>query len=208
LLAAAEPVIARAPELRTAISNLLAPVWPEVDPEDLVVVSGATAALDILASTLCDLGEAIVVPAPYYAAFDADLTGRSGARLVAAAMNASGFALDPVAADRALAAARRDGFVVRALAITSPSNPIGHVHPATVLRDLVNVATTHPYLPTVSAAAEHALWQRILRSAWVKILPGTAFACPEPGWFRLCHATDASTVATGINRLIRALEKS
>ena len=65
-----------------------------------------------------------------------------------------------------------------------------------------------PYLPTVSAAAEHALWQRILRSARVKILPGTAFACPEPGWFRLCHATDASTVATGINRLIRALETS
>jgi 1-aminocyclopropane-1-carboxylate synthase 1/2/6 len=65
-----------------------------------------------------------------------------------------------------------------------------------------------PYVPTVSAAAEHALWQRILRSARVKILPGTAFACPEPGWFRLCHATDASTVATGINRLIRALETS
>jgi len=48
--------------------------------------------------------------------------------------------------------------------------------------------------------------QRILRSARVKVLPGTAFAGPEPGWFRLCHATDASTVATGINRLIRALE--
>lgn len=30
----------------------------------------------------------------------------------------------------------------------------------------------------------------------------------EPGWFRLCHATDASTVTTGNNRLIRALETS
>lgn len=65
-----------------------------------------------------------------------------------------------------------------------------------------------PHLPTVSAAAEHALWQRILRSARKKILPGTAFACPEPGWFRLCHATDASIVAIGINSLIRALETS
>jgi len=46
----------------------------------------------------------------------------------------------------------------------------------------------HPYLPTVSAAAEYALWQRILRSARAKILPGT--------------------VATGINRLIQALETS
>jgi aspartate/methionine/tyrosine aminotransferase len=66
----------------------------------------------------------------------------------------------------------------------------------------------HPYPPTVSAAAEHALWQRTPRSAPVKIRPGTAFACPEPGWFRLCHATDASTVTTGINRIIRALETS
>jgi 1-aminocyclopropane-1-carboxylate synthase 1/2/6 len=41
----------------------------------------------------------------------------------------------------------------------------------------------------------------------VKVLPGKAFACPLPGWFRLCHATDAGTVATGIN-LIRALETS
>jgi hypothetical protein len=28
------------------------------------------------------------------------------------------------------------------------------------------------------------------------------------GWSRLCRATDASTVTTGINRLIRALETS
>jgi hypothetical protein len=60
---------------------------------------------------------------------------------------------------------------------------------------------------SATAAAEHALWQRTLRSARVKVLPGKAFACPLPGWFRLCHATDAGTVATGIN-LIRALETS
>jgi hypothetical protein len=65
-----------------------------------------------------------------------------------------------------------------------------------------------PYLSTVSAAAEHALWQRIPRPARVKTRPGTAFAGPEPGWFRRCRATDAGTVATGGNRLIRALQTS
>jgi aspartate/methionine/tyrosine aminotransferase len=322
--------------LRAAIATLLAPVWHDVDPEDLVVVSGATAALDILASTLCDPGEAIVVPAPYYAAFDTDLTGRSGARLMPAALSpASGFALDPVAIDRVLAAARRDGVAVRALAVTSPSNPVGQVYSAAVLRDLMTVATAHSvdviadeiyahsafgaqfvsmvgehavhgvwgfakdfglpglkvgvlhtrdpqvrtaaralayfapvsthtqalvtnllsdagwyagflaesrrrlrasatatmdlltaggidylepaggfslwidlraYLPEASVAGEHALWQRILRSGRVNILPGTVFACPEPGWFRLCHASEAGTVATGIARLTRVLE--
>lgn len=318
------------PELRTAIATLLAPVWPGVDPEDLVVVSGATAALDILASTLCDPGEAILTPAPYYAAFDSDLTARSGARLLPVPMSPhNGFALDPALVDRALTTARNDGVAVRALAVTSPSNPIGHVHPAHVLRDLVNVATAHsvdviadeiyahstfdaPFTsmvgehavhaiwglakdfglsglkvgvvhtrdPEVRAAAralayfapvsthtqalvthllsdadwveeflaesgrrlhvsatttmdlldaagigyvrpaggfslwvdlrpylsdggEHALWQRILRDGRVNILPGTVFASPEPGWFRLCHATDA--VAVGIARLAKVL---
>jgi aspartate/methionine/tyrosine aminotransferase len=75
------------------------------------------------------------------------------------------------------------------------------------------VANDQCALPAVyrtvrSVTVEHALGQRMLRSTRVKILPGTAFACPEPGWFRLCHATDASTVATGVNRLIRALKTS
>lgn len=326
------------PELRAAIAALLAPVWPGVDPEDLVVVSGATAALDILATTLCDPGEAIAAPAPYYAAFDGDLTGRSGAQLLPVAMSpADGFALDPAAIDRALGSARRDGVPVRALAVTSPANPVGQVHSATVLRDLVDVARSHSvdviadeiyaystfgaefvsmagepgvhaiwglakdfglsglkvgvlhtrdpevraaaralayfapvsthtqalvtallsdtewvaeflaesrrrlhasavttmdllaaggvgyvqpaggfslwvdlraHLPEVSAAGEQALWQRILRKGRVNILPGMAFACPEPGWFRLCHATDADAVATGVTRLVRLLGRS
>jgi aspartate/methionine/tyrosine aminotransferase len=320
------------PELRAAIATLLAPVWHGVDPEDLVVVSGATAALDILASTLCDPGEAIAVPAPYYAAFDTDLTARSGARLLPVPMSpATGFALDPAALDGALTAARRDGVVVRAIAVTSPANPVGQVHSPAVLRDLADVATTHSvdviadeiyahstygaeftslvgeqavhavwgfakdfglsglkvgvlhtrdprvraaaralaYFAPVSThtqalltnllsdkdwvaeflaesrrrlrasatatmdlltaggigyvepaggfslwidlrqylpeAGEHELWQRILRSGRVNILPGNAFACPEPGWFRLCHATEADTVATGVTRLSRVL---
>ncbi|MFL6123899.1 aminotransferase class I/II-fold pyridoxal phosphate-dependent enzyme [Actinophytocola sp.] len=320
------------PELRAALAGLLAPVWPGVGAEDLVVVSGATAALDILASALCDPGEAILVPAPYYAAFDTDLTARSGARLVPVHFSAdNGFALDPAAVDRALAEARRDGVVVRAIAVTSPSNPVGHVHSRAVLRELVRVARSHgvdviadeiyaystfgaeftsmvgergvhavwglakdfglsglkvgvlatkdpevlaaaralAYFAPVSThtqalvadllsdtgwvagflaesrrrlhesatrtmelltragigyvepaggfslwvdlrphltdAGEHALWQRILRTGRVNILPGGVFASPEPGWFRLCHATAADTVATGVARLAEVL---
>ncbi|TDV41104.1 aminotransferase class I/II-fold pyridoxal phosphate-dependent enzyme [Actinophytocola oryzae] len=320
------------PELRSAVATLLAPVWPGVDAEDLVVVSGATAALDIVATTLCDPGDVILVPAPYYAAFDTDLTARSGARLLPVYLSPDdGFALDPVAIDRALTEARREGVPVRAIAVTSPSNPIGHVHSPTVLRDVVRVATAHSvdviadeiYAnstfgaeftsmvgernvhaiwglakdfglsglkvgvlhtrdPEVLAAAralayfapvsthtqalvthllsdgdwvegfltesrrrlhasatatmallddagigyvradggfslwtdlrphlggtdEHTLWQRILREGRVNILPGSVFAAPEPGWFRLCHATGADTVATGIDRLAGVL---
>ncbi|MGH1554567.1 aminotransferase class I/II-fold pyridoxal phosphate-dependent enzyme [Streptomyces sp. L7] len=65
--------------------HLTAPGERPVDPEDLVVVAGATAALDVVATALCDPGgEAIVVPTPCYGAFDTDLGGRSGARLLPA----------------------------------------------------------------------------------------------------------------------------
>ncbi|HEV8562740.1 MAG TPA: aminotransferase class I/II-fold pyridoxal phosphate-dependent enzyme [Actinophytocola sp.] len=324
--------------LRTAIAALLAGTWRRpVDPDDLVVVSGATAALDIAATALCDPGEVIVVPAPYYSAFEVDLAGRSGARLVPAPMSDT---LDPSVVDDVLTRLRRDGATVRAVAITSPSNPQGHVYGAPVLRELLRVARRHdvdviadeiythsvfspsPFVsvrdpmlggadrahviwgfakdfglsglkvgvlhttdPQVRAAAralayfaptstdtqallrdlladtawvrgflaesaarlaashrataglldssgiryqapaagfsfwidlrdrltrtdfaaEHELYERILDRARVNILPGGAFAAPEPGWFRLCHAVDAALVHEGITRLAAVL---
>jgi aspartate/methionine/tyrosine aminotransferase len=76
---------------------------------------------------------------------------------------------------------------------------IGYVEPAGGFSLWVDL---RPYLPD---AGEHALWQRILRTGRVNILPGGVFASPEPGWFRLCHATNADAVATGIDRLVEVL---
>ncbi|MEU9035843.1 aminotransferase class I/II-fold pyridoxal phosphate-dependent enzyme [Streptomyces sp. NPDC048352] len=115
-----------------------------LDPQDLVVISGATGALDAIASVLCDPGEAIVVPAPYYGAFDTDLGGRSGARILPAPLGAAdGFRLTAAAVDRALVEARSRGITVRAVALSSPSNPIGEVHPPEVLAALLRVVREH-----------------------------------------------------------------
>ncbi|MEU4767418.1 aminotransferase class I/II-fold pyridoxal phosphate-dependent enzyme [Actinosynnema sp. NPDC023794] len=131
--------------LRTAVAHLLGTAWrADVDPEHLVVVAGATAALDIAATVICDPGDAIVVPTPYYSAFNTDLTGRSGARLAPVPMSSdTGFALDPVRIDQALKTLRREGATVRAVAITSPANPHGRVHPAADLRALLRLTTAH-----------------------------------------------------------------
>lgn len=131
--------------LRTTIAAFLARCWgTAVDPENLVVVSGVTGALDVIASALCDPGDAIIVPAPYYSAFDVDLVGRSGARLIRAPRDgAGGFELDAAVIDRVLEGARRDGVIVRAVALTSPDNPVGHVYPARTLREVGEVARRH-----------------------------------------------------------------
>jgi len=133
------------PAFRDAIAHFLSGVCrTQISAEDLVVVSGATAALDVVASALCDRGEAIVVPAPYYGAFDVDLTGRSDARLIPAPLASDElFHLAPATVDRVLTQARRDGTVVRAVALTSPSNPVGHVYSAQTLQEVVQVAADH-----------------------------------------------------------------
>lgn len=153
-LAAARPVRAEdtryAPlhgsaALRTTIAAFLARCWrTAVNPENLVVVSGVTSALDIIASALCDPGDAIIVPAPYYSAFEVNLVGRSGARLIRAPReSAGGFQLNAAVIDRALAGARRESVIVRAVALISPDNPVGHVYPARTLRALGEVARSY-----------------------------------------------------------------
>jgi 1-aminocyclopropane-1-carboxylate synthase 1/2/6 len=317
-----------------------------VDPDDLVVVSGATAALDIAATALCDPGEVIVVPSPYYAAFDVDLAGRSNARLVAApGQRGDQFRPCAQALDSAVGRARRAGLEARAIALASPSNPVGHVYGPGLLREILQVAAAggldviadevysnsvfgsgsftplsaltgstlppervhtvwgfakdfglpglkvgvlHTTDPEVRAAArelayfapvstdtqallnslladrawtdaflaagrarlgdsyarvtglldehgisylpaeagfsvwidlgpwlpgpgfegETALWRRLCDEAHLNILPGIEFHSPEPGWFRLCHATEPETVTEAVARLTRLLKEA
>lgn len=326
-----------------------------IDPDHLVVVSGVTSALDIIASVLCDPGDAIIVPAPYYGAFEIDLAGRSGARLLPVQIRGDDTTEDggtpgngngdgdggraARAINRALTDARRRGVTVRAVALASPGNPVGHVHSARELRAICEVAGAHgvdviadeiyansvfgpapfvsvldpevdasgtgtrahmlwgfakdfglpgfkvgvlhcpdpqiraaarafayfapistdtqavlrdlltdtawvtgfltesrrrlgasyaqatgmlatagiPFVPVDAGfsvwadlrawlavpafAAEHALWERIFEELRVNILPGQEFAAPEPGWFRICHATDRAVVSEGLRRI-------
>ncbi|RZU48685.1 1-aminocyclopropane-1-carboxylate synthase [Krasilnikovia cinnamomea] len=114
--------------LRSQVARFLARGGSPVDPEDLIVVSGATAALDIIASVLCDPGEALAVPVPYYGALDTDLTGRSGARLLPVPPLAGVSLPDAAALIGTVRRARAAGTTVRALVLTSPHNPLGLVY--------------------------------------------------------------------------------
>lgn len=314
------------------------------DAEDLIVVSGATSALDIAATALCDPGEAIVVPAPYYSGFDADLATRSDARLIPApGLRSEDYRVSAKAIDEACDQARRAGVAVRALAMSSPTNPIGQVLDTDTLREVLDTAAAHgitvladeiyansvfgpdpfvgafglpgeqrlppeqictvwgfakdfglpglkvgvlhstdpqlraatrelayfapvstdtqallcrlladedwtqhflteaaarlrasyehitaaldqlgiaylpagagfsvwadlsPWLPTASFDGETQLWRRLIDEAHLSVLPGAAFAATDPGWFRICHATDTAIIDEATRRLTRLL---
>jgi aspartate/methionine/tyrosine aminotransferase len=111
-----------------------------VDPADLVVVGGATVALEILAYALCDPGDGIVVPAPYYPRLDNDLAGRAGAHIVPAPLDpAAGFALTAEVVERAIVQARGRGRSLRAVALLSPNNPLGQLYDESTLRAVAEV---------------------------------------------------------------------
>jgi aspartate/methionine/tyrosine aminotransferase len=133
------------PETRATIARFLSRTRGiEIDPDDLILVSGATAALDIIASVICDPGDAIVVPAPYYGAFDTDLCARSEVRLVPAPQtSATGFRSVSTAVARAVERAERDGTNVRAVCFSSPYNPVGHVYTEREVRELAYVIERH-----------------------------------------------------------------
>ncbi|GAB1640022.1 aminotransferase class I/II-fold pyridoxal phosphate-dependent enzyme [Krasilnikovia sp. MM14-A1259] len=120
--------------LRSQVARFLGRSGAAVDPEDLIVVSGATAALDVIASVLCDPGESLAVPVPYYGALDTDLTGRSGARLLPVPPLGGAPLPDAAAVVDTVRRARAGGATVRALVLTSPHNPLGLVYRDTELR--------------------------------------------------------------------------
>ena len=48
----------------------------EVDPEDIVVQTGCGAVLNNMFQLMCEPGDSVLVPAPYYPAFENDMKVR------------------------------------------------------------------------------------------------------------------------------------
>jgi len=116
----------------------------DVDPEHLVVLGGGNSALEALAYALCDPGDGIVVPTPYWSGLDEDVAGRAGAVVVPAERSsADGFALTAEVVERAIVRAREHGQVLRAVALLSPDNPTGVVYDAPTLRAVAEVVHGH-----------------------------------------------------------------
>lgn len=109
-----------------------------VAAEQLAVVSGAGAVLELLFHALADAGEGVLVPTPSYAGFWPDLETRDGLRVVPVhCPSEGGFPLTTAALDAA-----HDGadVPVRALLFTTPNNPLGRVYTRSEVLDVLEWA--------------------------------------------------------------------
>jgi len=84
--------------------------------------AGAAACLNNLFLSICEAGDSVLIPAPYYAAFDADLGAICALKRIPVRLRTGDFALTRSALDKAYAAS---GNAAKALLLTNPHNPTG-----------------------------------------------------------------------------------
>lgn len=112
-----------------------------IDANALTVTSGASAALEMLLYCICEPGDCVLIPAPYYAGFDFDLEARIGVKAVpvlpeqASSMDES--------LEQTFAEARAQGSKIKALLVTNPGNPTGAIYDRKTLLEMEAFCRRH-----------------------------------------------------------------
>lgn len=139
------------------------------DKEQIVVASGSSAIIDMLMVALCEPGDGVLIPAPYYAGFDHDLKSRAGVVPVPVHLNpADNYTITNNVLQAAILQAGKRQIKSRALLITSPNNPLGRTYTEDDLRLFIHFAKEHKlelisdelYAKSVFGEAKHlSLWK-------------------------------------------------
>lgn len=126
--------VAGVPELRAAIARSYQERHGlEYAPQQVVVSNGAKHSLHNVFTVLCDPGDEVIIPAPYWVSY-AELVKLTGARpVIMATSEADDFKLTPAALRSAITPKSR------LLLLCSPSNPTGSLYSPAELAALADV---------------------------------------------------------------------
>ncbi len=127
-------------DFRESIARLLSKrAKREISAESIVTAAGAMGVLEILAFLLCDPGDGVLVPAPYYPGFEFAFHRRANARLIPVPTHSTDqFILQTGTIRPTLDVSRQSGIMVQLLRITTPHNPLGIVYSQSQLKELAD----------------------------------------------------------------------
>ena len=115
-----------------------------VSPDHIAIGAGAICILNNLFFALGNTGDAVLVPAPYYAAFDNDLRAYAGCVTVPVECKDPTRGPTPTELEAAKVHAESElGLNVRFLLLTHPHNPLGVVYKSHVMVDSIAWARSH-----------------------------------------------------------------
>uniref|UniRef100_A0A452QNQ8 1-aminocyclopropane-1-carboxylate synthase homolog (inactive) n=1 Tax=Ursus americanus TaxID=9643 RepID=A0A452QNQ8_URSAM len=119
-------------------------------PENVVVLNGCASLFSALATVLCEVGEAFLIPAPYYGAITQHVYLYGNVRLVCVYLDSEVTGLDTrpfqltvEKLETALQRANSEGVKVKGLILINPHNPLGDIYSPGELRDYLEFAKRH-----------------------------------------------------------------
>ncbi|KAG7363283.1 pyridoxal phosphate-dependent transferase [Nitzschia inconspicua] len=129
-----------------------------IRPDHIGICAGAGAALNSLFYLLGDEGDACLIPAPYYAAFESDMSVVSG--IIPFAVHMANPTTGPSESELDLAymEAKSQGLNPRFLLITNPNNPLGIIYKRDVLEKAVTWARKRKILDNKLDDDVHFVW--------------------------------------------------
>ncbi|GBG74171.1 hypothetical protein CBR_g17885 [Chara braunii] len=126
--------------LRCALARMMERTFMgvAVDPAHICISSGVTAVLDLFFFAVCDPGDGCLIPAPYFPAFDNDMSVRNAVVPIPVQPRDIGTYI-PTAEDleNAYSLAEEKGVHPRMLLLTNPGNPLGTLYPEETLCELL-----------------------------------------------------------------------
>jgi aspartate aminotransferase len=128
-------------------------------PEQIVLSSGAKHSLFNIFATICDPGDEVILPAPYWVSYPEQIRLAGAEPVIVACDESTGFKMTPQQLEAAITPK------TKALLLNSPSNPTGAVYSEAELRGLgevlqrhdIYVVTDEIYEKLVYGAEHHSL---------------------------------------------------
>ncbi|QYS97979.1 hypothetical protein H0G86_005180 [Trichoderma simmonsii] len=114
-----------------------------VDVSQIATAPGAASCLDALLYTICDAGDGVLVPTPYWNGFDFQFRVRASVIPVLVNCRSFGTALSSKLLQGLKKAIDESKVPIRGLVMTNPNNPFGQCYPREVLEECLRFCEQH-----------------------------------------------------------------
>ena len=121
--------------LRTQIANYYDRLGYPLDVDQILVTTGASEAISFIVAAICNPGEEIIVPEPFYANYHAFAVASGAEVRTVSSTIEDNFALPPIESFKEQIHSK-----TRAIMICNPGNPTGVLYPREALQELVKLA--------------------------------------------------------------------